>query len=1130
MKRPKDRLHRVAVIGATPSGIAAANKLDELGIPVTLIDTDHDIDKKLSNESWRLPSGIPLNYAYRSSLIKIFRNSNIHCILPAKVNAIKHNAQGFRIKITKMQTFVDADKCTLCGRCVASCPVVDVKGEKAVRMESRRSLPGRPLIDKRQMPPCQQNCPLGVNVQGYIALTHAGKFAEALELIRKDNILPGICGRICTHPCEDVCRRKDIDEAVAIRDIKRFLSDYEREQSHTKTTKQQYFSPTGKKVAVIGSGPSGLAAAGDLARMGCQVTVFEKEKKPGGMLAYGIGHHRLPVEILDVEIEHIKTLGVTFKNNHKISFTKDMQTLSNEFDAVILATGIWTDIKLGIPGEESKDVEGCLSFLKKLNRGEIKKIKKNVAVIGDGNAAFDLARTLIRLGADVTILSWFPHHLIPADSDEIKGALDEGVVIKDSTKTIEFIEKNGKLDHLRCMPTLTGDPDVQGNLWPVINNEGEPFELKFDMAFVAIGQKSLLSPDSFNNRVELTDQGLIQVDKFGRTSLSKFYASGDIVSGPSSVVKAMASGRLVAKQVCSDILGNNNSHKDYYQRPERPLNKDFEEIPEDINTTTRLSMPERQPVVRRESFSEVTIGLSSPQTHTESERCLQCGICSECLQCVDVCGTTGAINHHETASEIVEHAGVVIIADPEMAPMVKGEDIIRAYGPKAAKLDVVSMLMRGYASAAHAMLLLGGAYRNLKGNGISFSQPDSGLSPDIRIGIFACRCKDALGWLDEMTEYITRLTCQEDVVCSQVMTSACTPEGYSGILRTIREKGITRVVLATCVCCPLNHICSSCTDQRSRLKDALFKGSAVSRSMVETCNLRGEVLNLIQHDTDLALSRFTGLISRSVKRARKLKLLPAPARLYNFTTAVIGNSEATCTSAMTLANAGMDVFLFQHAETPSNDLLDHLNIHQFKGYLIKSIKGSLGNFQIFVEFGGFHQTLQVGAIILGEKSRKSIQYIYQEGLPSRVITPFMQKKGVHGIPFFYPGATAIAGLFLSDPPEIYISNRKKGLAAAAHAAAVMPSGPRQSRGFTVVIDENLCRGCGRCLIHCPYQAVTLNKNVINGWCASVDEAICNGCGNCTSVCPSNAADSPYRHQAFLEKSLEEILEGKNGSA
>jgi len=300
--------------------------------------------------------------------------------------------------------------------------------------------------------------------------------------------------------------------------------------------------------------------------------------------------------------------------------------------------------------------------------------------------------------------------------------------------------------------------------------------------------------------------------------------------------------------------------------------------------------------------------------------------------------------------------------------------------------------------------------------------------------------------------------------------------------------------------------------------------------MVETCNLRSEVLSLIQHDSDLALNRFNGLINRSVKRARKLKLLPAPARNYNFTTAVIGASEAACNSAITLAKAGMEVFLFENETKLPEVLTDHKSIHNFKNYLIKSIKGSLGNFQIFVESGGFHQTLQVGAIIIGEKSRKRVRYIYQEGLPSRIISPYVQKNGIPGTPFFYPGATAIAGLFLADPPEIYISSRKKGAAAASHAAAVMPSGPRQCRGFTVVVDETLCRGCGRCIIHCPSQALTLRKNALNGWCAFVDEAICSGCGNCISVCPSNAADSPYRNQAYLEKSLEEILERKNGSA
>jgi len=166
MKRPKDRLHRVLVIGATPAGIAATNKLGELGIPVTLVDSDPDLDKKLSRDEWRFMSGVALNHAYRPGLIRILRNPDIKCILPAEITSLKHSPQGFRVGMKQAGTFVDAQKCILCGRCVDVCPVSTFNGEKAIRVNSRQSLPGRPVIDKRQQPPCQEKCPLGVNVQG----------------------------------------------------------------------------------------------------------------------------------------------------------------------------------------------------------------------------------------------------------------------------------------------------------------------------------------------------------------------------------------------------------------------------------------------------------------------------------------------------------------------------------------------------------------------------------------------------------------------------------------------------------------------------------------------------------------------------------------------------------------------------------------------------------------------------------------------------------------------------------------------------------------------------------------------------------------------------------------------------
>lgn len=1124
MKGSKDRLHKVIVIGATPAGVAATNKLGELGIPVTLVDPDSDLDQKLSREEWRMSSGLSLNFAHRPGLIRILRNPLINCLLPAEVTSLRHSPQGFRARVKVLQTFIASDRCTLCGRCAEICPVTTLNGDKPIRSNGRLSLPGRPVIDKRRQPLCQSNCPLGVNAQAYIALTGAGRFKEALDLVRRDNILPGICGRVCTHPCEEACRRSEIDESIAIKDIKRFLADYELSQLLDSDPPE--IPKRKENIAIIGSGPAGLAAAADLARFGYQVTVYEKEAKAGGLLRYGIGPHRLPRDILDYEIEFIRKLGVQFATSHPIDIPDGLDAITKEFDAVILTTGTWADRMLGVSGEDLEGVEGCISFLQRFYQDGVKKLNENVAVIGDGNAAFDLARILKRIGARVTILSWFPEDLIPAGKEEMRGAKEEGISIMDGTQVISFSGGNGRLAHLRCKPTKPGKPDDQGIPWPVIIPGSKSFNLMFDRAIVAIGQMgSLLKRDTQKQdnvgatRLNLTTGGFIRVDELFRTDIHGVYAAGDAVTGPSSVVETMAIGRAVAGSVHMNL----SSEEVLPTTASRPEDRDFPEIPSDIPSLARPTMPERQPAARKDNFSEVALGLSEAQILLESDRCLQCGVCSECLQCDDACSLIGAINHEEKLEEIIEQAGAVIIADPKAAPTVRGEDVIRAYGPKAAKSDVNDMITRGFAAAAKAMILLGGTSQRPKGHGVSFSPPDPELSPEIRVGVFVCRCNDAFGWYDGMDEYVELLTGQEEIVHAQIMLSTCIPEGSANILRAIREKGITRVVLASCVCCPLDFVCSACTDQRSRLKDALFKGTGISRSMVETCNLRGEVLRHLKHDPSIALDRFKGLIERSIHRAKRLKPLPSPARTYNFTTAVIGESEAAVISAKTLADAGLEVFMFGTPDKPLSEILHHPNIHCFENSILRGMSGTLGNFQVFVESNGFSQVLQVGAIILGEKSRRLIPYISQEGLPNSIVTTSIQKLGYPGTPYLYPGATSISGLFLANSPSIHVSERKKGAAVAALAAAIMPRGPRQSKGYTVVVDEDGCRGCGRCIQVCPYNAITFQKNTVDGWHAVVDEALCKGCGNCISVCPSNAADSPYRDQRYLEQILEEVL-------
>ncbi|MFP4477575.1 MAG: FAD-dependent oxidoreductase [Desulfatibacillaceae bacterium] len=1116
MKRAKDRLHKVIVIGATPAGIAATNKLGELGIPVTLVDTDADLDAKLSRETWRLPSGVPLNYANRSGLLRIFRNPSIAVHNPARVTSLKHTPQGFAAKIHNQRTWVDPKRCILCGRCIEVCPVEMGDGKKPLEMSGRRALPGRPVIDKRREPLCQENCPLGVNAQAYVALTRAGRYAEALAVVRRHNVLPGICGRVCNHPCEDACRRSELDDPVSIRNIKRFLADWEVENNPAEPEKPERTHD--EKIAVLGSGPAGLAAAADLARSGYAVTVLDREEMPGGMLRYGIGPHRLPRKILDREIAWIEALGVEIHCGVNVAENGGFDKLREEYDAVVLATGSWADRPLGMPGEDSEGVEGCLSFLHRFYRGEIKTLSGRAAVIGDGNAAFDLARALSRIGADVTLVSWFGEDAIPAHEEEVRGAREEGIEIVTSRRVTEFVAKNGKLEALKLAPTQPGEAGADGIAWPVSVPGGKAEIRGFDYAFVAIGQQGPYLADDMPD-VDVNEKGFLVADDEGRTGVAGVYAAGDATCGPSTVVRAMASGRRAAAAIQRDLSGEGK----YPAYSTRPDNREFPRIGEDVPSRASESMPETRPAKRRGNFNEVALGLSEAQARSEAERCLACGVCSECFLCVEACEAVGAIRHDDRAEEVVEQAGCVILADPDAAPGIKGEDVIRAYARTADDGNVGAAITRGFAAAGQAMVLLADTSHRPRGYGVPQAAPDPGLSEEVKVGVFVCRCNDSLGWDDNLEQYVESLAGKKDVIHAESIPAACTPEGVTSILKTIRQKGVTRVALASCVCCPLDFVCSACTDQRARLKDGLFRGTGVSRAMVETCNVRGEALSLLKRDPEMALARFKGLVNRALHGVRHLRPLPMLVSNYNFTTAVIGESEAARVAALTLADAGLDVFVFGDSGNGADKAVEHENIHRFADYIVRGISGTVGNFRIFTDTPTGPQTVSAGAVILGQEKSRSVPYFLQEGLPPRAVANTMQKAGVPGTPFLLPGRTSIAGLFMASPPGIAVSERKKGAAAAALAAAVMPRGPRQSKGYTVVVDSVKCRGCASCVEACPFQAITLHENEVGGWYACVDEAFCKGCGNCISVCPTGAADSPYRDQGFLEKRLQEML-------
>ena len=680
--------------------------------------------------------------------------------------------------------------------------------------------------------------------------------------------------------------------------------------------------------------------------------------------------------------------------------------------------------------------------------------------------------------------------------------------------------RDGRLHALRLQTTRPGQPDAKGICWPELVLESGPYEKPFDHAFLAIGQSGAYRAFPREGGLRVTAKGLLEVDGDGRTGIPGVYAAGDAVTGATSVVQAMAEGRKAAARVAQDLGGAALKPRS----PVRPA-RDFDPIGADLPLQQRMKMTELPLADRSGSFAEVALGPDEAEARTEAARCLQCGGCSQCLECLQACTDNQAILHDDQPKTLMENAGVLIIADPEMAPRINGEDVIRAYGPPTAKADVHAMMLRGFAAAANAMVLLRRDGMRLKGHGVAFVPPDPGLSKEVRIGVFACRCNDSFGWTDPMTEFLHSLRAEPDVVHVETLSSACVTEGIQRIVDSVRDKGLTRLVVASCVCCPLNFVCSACTDQRSRLKRGLFDGTGISRSMVQTFNLRGEVLRLVEKDADTALTLFKGILLRSVGRARKLKTFPAPARTYNFTTAVIGETEAARSAASTLAQAGLEVLMFGSDKNPLGEVPPQPGIFAQVGTTVEAVSGTLGNFRIHARCGDGLRTFSVGVVILGEKSRNIAIYRQHEDLPEVKVQSQMQKAEVTGVPYMFPCNTSISGLFLADPPGIQISKRTKGEAAAVLAAAAMPRGPRQSRGFSVVVKEALCRGCGRCLKVCPYQAVSLKKRPDGGSTAVVDDVLCKGCGNCISVCPSNAADSPFRDQIYLEQTLEELLGG-----
>ena len=460
--------------------------------------------------------------------------------------------------------------------------------------------------------PCVALCPAGVDIPGYIALVHEGRCEEAVRLIRKDNPFPAACAYICEHPCEARCRRNMVDHAVNIRALKRYAVDHAEPSAAPKCAET-----TGKRVAVIGGGPGGLSAAYYLSIMGHKVTVFEKRRQLGGMLRYGIPAYRLPREVLDKEIEYLLSAGIEVRTGVNVGKDCSYDEIHNEYDAIYISIGAHTDKKVGIDGEDSEGVISAVKLLGGIGDGEMPDFRgKQVVVIGGGNVAMDCVRSSIRLGADkVTCVYRRRRADMTALMEEVDGAEAEGAIMKclSSPQRIE-VDENGHCAALWVQPQIIGETGTDGRPKPRKAVDRGEERLAADVVIVAVGQGIEtfgIDGDAINVR-----RGTINALPSGALKTEEgVFAGGDCVTGPATVIRAIAAGKVAAANI-DEYLGFRHVITTDVEVPYPRLSN---KIPHG-----RINPLERETGERKNDFACVECGMSHQGAVQESSRCLRC--------------------------------------------------------------------------------------------------------------------------------------------------------------------------------------------------------------------------------------------------------------------------------------------------------------------------------------------------------------------------------------------------------------------------------------------------------------------------------------------------------------------------
>ena len=459
--------------------------------------------------------------------------------------------------------------------------------------------------------PCVALCPAGVDIPGYVALVKNRRYADAVKLIRKDNPFPSACAYICEHPCEARCRRRMIDDAINIRGLKRYAVDHAGDVPNPSNAQ-----PTGKTVAVIGGGPGGLSAAYYLSLMGHKVTVFEQRSKLGGMLRYGIPSYRFPREILDKEIESILSTGIEVKTGITVGSDVSFDELKNKYDALYIAIGAHTDKKTGIEGENSEGVMSAVEMLRAIGDDSLPDFTgKEIVVIGGGNVAMDVCRSSVRLGArKVSCVYRRRQADMTALPEEVEGAIAEGVELVTLAAPVRIeADENGRATALWAQPQIIGTIDAAGRPRPKKAARDE-IRIPADIIIVAIGQG--IETHGFEQSKISIKRGTFIAEASGQIdNMDGVFAGGDCVTGPATVIRAIAAGKVAAANI-DEYLGFHHEISVDVAIPDPQLTNN--------PPHGRINTTERQACERKNDFTCIECGMTDEEANTESSRCLRC--------------------------------------------------------------------------------------------------------------------------------------------------------------------------------------------------------------------------------------------------------------------------------------------------------------------------------------------------------------------------------------------------------------------------------------------------------------------------------------------------------------------------